>query len=181
MDALHDLAKRTSLAEFIEASGSDEFDNGMVRRLSGVGDTVALGGCTREMLETAKRNLSQFAFIGLTERFDESYALLCRHFGWPVRYYPGEKINKQRPSLEAIPAEALDLIRRRSTLDRELYQYCTQLYEQQLRETDIGAVLAPIRARRASAFWRVSDTVRLHAKQAGWKLAKKLRFYRKFG
>lgn len=181
MDALHELAKRTSLAEFVEVSGSDEFDNGMVRRLSGVGDTVALGGCTSEMLEAAKRNLAQFAFIGLTERFDESYALLCQRLGWPVRYYPGKKINKRRPGLEAIPAEALDLIRRRCTLDQELYQYCTQLYERQLQQADISGVLERIRVHRVSVFRRLADTARLHAKQAGWKMAKKLRYYRKFG
>jgi hypothetical protein len=180
-DPLHALATRTSLAEFVETSGSSEFDNGMVRRFSGVGDTVAFGECTREMLETAKRNLAQFAFVGLTERFDEGYALLCQRFGWPVRYYPGEKINKHRPGLEKIPDAALDLIRRHSTLDQELYQYCTQLYEQQLQAAEVGDMLARIRARRTSAFWRLTDAAKLGVKKTGRKLAKKLRYYRKFG
>lgn len=180
-DALHDLAKRTSLAEFIKVSGFTELDNGMVRRFSGVGDTVAFGACTRAMLEVAKRNLSQFAFVGLTERFDEGYALLCRRFGWPVRYYPGEKINRSRPGLGTIPPAAVDLIRRHNALDLELYQYCTQLYERQMRTAEIDGVLAQIRARRASAFWRLIDTVRLRVKNVGRKLAKKLRYYRRFG
>lgn len=180
-DVLHDLAKRMNLVEFIKVSRFTELDNGMVRRFSGVGDTVAFGGCTREMLETAKRHLAQFAFTGLTERFDEGLALLYRRFGWPVRYYPGEKINRSRPGLETIPPEALDLIRRHNTLDQELYQYCTQLYERQMQTAEIDGVLAQIRARRASAFWRLTDTVRLGVKNVGRKLAKKLRYYREFG
>jgi hypothetical protein len=180
-DALHDLANRTSLAEFVEVSGSTEFDNGMVRRLSGVGDTVPIGACTREMLETAKRNLAQFAFIGLTERYEEGYALLCQRFGWPVRYYPGKKINIHRPGLETVPPEALELIRRHSILDQELYEYCTQLYERQLQTAGISGVLARIHARRASAFWRLADTVRLKVKRRGRRLVQKLRYYRKFG
>lgn len=180
-DAQHDLAMRMDLAKFVETSGNTEFDNGMVRRFSGVGETVALGRCTREMLEMAKRNLTQFAFIGVTERFDESYALLCQRFGWPIRYYPGEKINIRRPKIGTLSAEALDVIRRHSALDQELYQYCMQLYEQQLQTVEIGGVLARIHAHRASGFRRLTDTIKLNIKSRGRKLVKKLRFYRNFG
>src|SRR5882757_799503 len=36
-----------------------------------------------QMLEAAKFRLRQMCFVGITERFDESIAVLCRRFQWP--------------------------------------------------------------------------------------------------
>lgn len=40
------------------------------------------GQCSPEMLESAKKNLQDFAAVGLTERYNETLILLKRAFNW---------------------------------------------------------------------------------------------------
>ena len=83
------------------------------------------------ILHLAKENLEFMAFVGLTEKFKESMQLLCHTFGWQM---PPEipQINSSPEPFDpsSIPASTLELIKEKTRLDAELYEFATQLFEQ---------------------------------------------------
>ena len=90
---LHDICRSDgwTLEDFVFYKPT-EIMNGQTRVLAGVSDvysffkmgreSVPLGKCDDEILETAKRNLKKFAVVGLMERFDKTMILLKRSLGW---------------------------------------------------------------------------------------------------
>ena len=84
-----------------------------------------------KLLEKAKKHLSEFAFVGLTEKFDESLLLLCYTFDW-IPIFQVKKINvaKKRLNQKDLTKQTIDFIRERTQLDTELYNYGKQLFEQ---------------------------------------------------
>src|SRR5690606_10316613 len=67
-----------SLAQCLREGISVELDNHMVRTLAGQRHVHVPFGCaTREMLEEARANLATFSAVGISERFDESLALIA--------------------------------------------------------------------------------------------------------
>ena len=180
-DQWHEIALRTPLERFIPVSGIKDLDNGMVRRLSGVGDGPALGECTREMLEHAKRNADRFSLIGLTTRFDESYALMAKLFGWPIRCYRREKHNRRRPVEMVVAPAVREQLMTFNALDQELYRYCAGLFEKQLVQTDIARELEKIQSRCSSAWYGIADITRKYVVTRQRQLAKKLPDKRHFG
>ena len=85
-----------------------------------------------ELLERAKRNVeSHFACVGLTERFDESLAVMHRVLPLKVITYATLNrtvANAPDPDLEA----AKDVILRRNRYELALYDYCAERLERQL-------------------------------------------------
>lgn len=125
----HDQAQGMSLREYIESGLALEMDNSQTRAVAGdIGTPYR--GCTPEMLETAKRNLAEhFAWVGITERFDESVVLLGRTFGWPdVRYVSANVARGAAPPSES----ELELVRRSNHLDQELYDHCCRLLDERI-------------------------------------------------
>lgn len=113
---IHD--RRLTLEEFIDSPAAAEFNDGQTRFLAG-GDQSAP---TRETLAAALHNLGeQLAFVGITERFDASLALLRRRLGWQRRFYRRENVNRRRPPLARVAPRVVALIERRNALDLELY------------------------------------------------------------
>jgi hypothetical protein len=181
-DALHDLAVRLPVNEWIRAEGRPEFDNGMVRRLTGTLESVPFGGCTRELLEQAKATLARFDFVGLTERFDESYVALCRRFGWKLGYFRAEKGNAKRPPVSELTADVIAAIERQNQLDVELYRYAVELFGKQMAGIDLTPDLETLKRRRADRMLRTWDVLCnfLHNQHRRW--FRKLRpGYRRFG
>ena len=163
-----DLARRASITQWIDALRLPETDNGMVRRFSGALHEAGIGGCTRQMLERAKANLAQFAVVGLTDRFDEFYALLASRLGQPMRTYVAEKVNAHRPRIDQLDRRTLAEIERRNALDRELYRFGTELFAQQLSTTDLSPAIEEFRHRCSSEPLRLHDATRRIA-FARWK------------
>lgn len=122
-----------SLARFVSSPPYTEVDNGMVRRLSGVGRSVPIGSCDNEMLRRAKTNLDEaFDVVGLTERFDETLMLLADALGIdepPICHMR----NTNTQDAPEIGPEDSAAIHRHNALDIELYAYAQQLFEQQVR------------------------------------------------
>ena len=83
-----------------------------------------------ELLDLAMERLEEFAFVGLTERLDESVTMLTRMFGWPE---PGEipQLNAaDSPSRSYdISAGAREAIREQVAVDMELYAHACSLFE----------------------------------------------------
>lgn len=112
-----------------------EWDNLQTRMIAGNWHKRGYGPCTPEMLETAKHNLQEnFAVVGLTERFDESYLLVKRHLGWPLEYFMHRNKTRKRVQREDVSAEELECVRRHNLFDLELYEFARELFERQVRE-----------------------------------------------
>jgi hypothetical protein len=163
-----ELARRTTITQWIDALCLPETDNGMVRRLSGAFPEAAIGRCSRQMLERAKANLAQFALIGLTHRFDEFYALLASRLGLAMRTFVVSKVNAMRPRFDQLHADTLAELEQRSALDRELYRFAEGLFLQQMSKVDLSMKIADFRLRCGDRSMRIRDAARRIA-FARWK------------
>jgi hypothetical protein len=126
----------------VESGINPQLENGQVRALSGIGtglgEEVAYGECTVDMLETAKHHLEEhFAVVGLTERFNESLLMMRRLLRWSNPYYSRVKVTTHRPAVEAVPRDVLDVIRKRNRLDVELYECAVRRFDEVRRRQSL--------------------------------------------
>jgi hypothetical protein len=120
------VKQHLSLYEFAASEAAAELHNGQTRMLSGSDEPVS----TIEALNRAKANLRQrFAFIGLTERFDESVLLCRRLLGLRSGFYLKKNINRLRVPLGRIPPRTVALIEERNSLDLELYDVARREFD----------------------------------------------------
>jgi hypothetical protein len=125
------ITPRVTLDEFVTELGCREVDNDQTRRIAGV--EPPYGGCSRDMLELAKRNLrDSFAFIGTTDRFDESLFALKRLLGWEYVFYLPDLVNRNRPPRNKLKRETVSRISERNEHDIALYQYAGQLLDERI-------------------------------------------------
>ncbi len=117
--------ERVSLEDYVE-SGMDEGQTGnsQTRQLSG----RQFGVVDRAALEEAKHNLAGFLVVGLTEHFEETFALLRRSLGLRIPFYV---TRNESPPFRA-SERALELIRERNELDQELYAFARGLFLDQV-------------------------------------------------
>ncbi len=135
--------------------------------LPGPRDFLA-GDCTEQTLEAAKDNLaSHFTLAGLTERFDETLALLKVLFGWKLNQYASFNITPIRPRKEAVPEVTKRVIAERNRFDVALYEHAVPLFESTLdahREAVAAALQHVSRARRLgpvrTAFYQAASSLR---------------------
>ncbi|MGH9890431.1 MAG: hypothetical protein ACREA0_00285 [bacterium] len=161
---LHDrvVGSELGLDEYIE-SGIDEgqTENSQTRQLSG----RQFGALDREALAEAKRNLEGFLVVGLTEYFEETFALLRRSLRLRIPFYVTSNVS---PPF-AVSERAVELIRERNELDLELYAFACELFFEEVRRQDrsFGFAVSMYRAmrplsraagRRVDLFRRLSRT-----------------------
>jgi hypothetical protein len=80
-------------------------------------------------LAAAKSNLErEFSVVGVTDRFDESVALMIVAYGWNVPFYQKFRETKKRPP-EKIADPAIEKIRRLNAYDIELHAFGRKLFE----------------------------------------------------
>lgn len=85
--------------------------------------------CTREVVEKAKHNLRHhFSVVGLSERFEESLALMKLRFGWKLNSYSSFNVTRARPKKRDLPGSTLDLIHQKNAFDIELYECAQQIF-----------------------------------------------------
>ena len=83
-----------------------------------------------DALERAKEHLrSGFAFVGVTERFDEFAALLTTTFGWQPRLPKRLRVGGLRPERTSLPRAAARAVEEHNALDLELYALASELQE----------------------------------------------------
>ncbi len=86
--------------------------------------------CTVQFYETAKENLFRyFSVVGLSERFEESLALMKLKFGWTLKRYSNFNVNRTRPRKIDVPRSALDLIEEKNSFDISLYEYASNILQ----------------------------------------------------
>jgi Sulfotransferase family len=138
--------KNLDIEKFVSTGLTTETDNGQLRLLTGHIDDIKNGGCTRQLLDQAKSNLTKhFAVIGLSERFDESLLLIKKKLGWKrLPLYLKRNVAAHRPPEP--PKHVLNTIRKHNELDYELYQWASERLQQELEQEDIQKELAMFRA-----------------------------------
>ena len=124
---------KLSLKGYVASGISIELDNFQMRSLAGATD-LGFGKCSSELLEQAKCHLqSHFTVVGLTERFDETLILMKRDLQWHTPpFYTELNVSRNRPLLEDIPRDTLDLIEKYNELDCELYEYTRKIFQQKI-------------------------------------------------
>jgi len=170
-DPLRELALRTSLYDWVAHCNLEEMDNGQTRRLSGMAGGIKFGECSREVLEQAKINAAKdFALVGVTERYDETYILMSMMFGWPIKNYQSVNVAKSKPGQNEIPARTIRLIEKFNTLDMELYEHATRLFEEKIEQADIRHEMRLLEERRRSSYlrWRDAATYYVKLKTRKW-------------
>jgi len=134
---LHPQYKRMqnlSLEEYASTTPHHNLQCKLLAGMPGPRDFLA-GDCTDETLETAKANLAaHFSVAGLTERFDETLALLKARFGWKLNAYASFNVTRARPRKEAVPEAAQKIIAERNRYDVAIYRHVAPLFEQALAE-----------------------------------------------
>jgi hypothetical protein len=118
--------------------------------------------CTLEIFEQAKQNLRQhFSVVGLSERFEESLALMKIRYHWKLESYHSFNITPRRPRKREVPKAILDLIAEKNSFDLALYQLASELFEQSanqnseaintiMQSLDSARVRSPITAKQYS-------------------------------
>jgi Galactose-3-O-sulfotransferase len=109
--------------------------------------------CTEEILAKAKQNLKHFSVVGLTERFEESLALMKLRFGWKLKSYSSFNVTRTRPKKRELPQSTLDLIAERNRFDIELYDCAAKIFEEAINKnaTELGRILRELEAARIQA------------------------------
>ncbi|MGJ3247444.1 MAG: hypothetical protein ACFE0I_15400 [Elainellaceae cyanobacterium] len=83
-----------------------------------------------DLLDLAKDHLDQFAFVGLTERFNESILLLSYIFGWyPAMEYQSLRVSSSSSPLSEIDPGLVALISDYNSVDLHLYDYAQTWFE----------------------------------------------------
>jgi hypothetical protein len=120
------------------------YDNFATRFLWG-GESL-FGDLPSDALERAKENLASFAFVGITERLDESIVLLGRWLGVGLMPYRPRHIRADRPPLADTAESLRALIEEHNALDIELYQFARQRFERARAEAaDVERDVAELR------------------------------------
>ena len=129
----HARMQRLSLEEYAATTPHHNLQCKLLAGAPGPRDFLA-GDCTEETLEVAKANLANhFSLAGLTERFDETLALLKVIFGWKLRHYASFNVGRKRESRPVIPDSTRRLIAERNRFDAALYRHVVPLFEQALK------------------------------------------------
>jgi len=82
------------------------------------------------LLQVAKQNLSEFAWVGILEKFEESLFLLYYQFGWkPIRNVAKKNVAPPHEKSDLITDKAMKKIEEWTKLDRDLYKYGLELFE----------------------------------------------------
>jgi hypothetical protein len=108
--------------------------------------------CTQEILDRALEHLDRyFSVVGLSERFEESLALMKLRFGWQLKSYSAFNVTRSRPKRQDLPQASLDLIAERNRFDVALYKHATKLFEEAVKkqEAEVSRISADLKAARA--------------------------------
>jgi len=96
--------------------------------------TRMLAGKIEEDLETARNNLIRyFSVVGITERYDDSLKVCQKKLGWEINAYEKRHVVPNRPTLEEIPDEIIEIIKSKNEKDLVLYQFANKLLDKQIK------------------------------------------------
>jgi hypothetical protein len=115
---------RIGLEQFIETFWVDKRICRQTRVLTDRHD----GPLDEDAFEEAKRNLGRFMVVGLTERFEETFALVRRTLSLRLPFYATRNVTHPIP----VSSRAVELIREREGYDVALYEFARELFDRQI-------------------------------------------------
>jgi hypothetical protein len=123
-----------SLHDYVKNRTCIELDNDQTRYfLLQEHMEIPFGRVTRGMLEEAMGALeAYFPVVGLAERFDESLVLMQCLFGWLDVSYERRNVTRDRPRLDEVAPETIELIREMNRHDAELCGFARRLFERRV-------------------------------------------------
>lgn len=122
-----------TLDDYVRSSAFAHLVNNGQTRLLGTdfNDTGTAAG--EETLDRAKKVLERDDVIfGLQERFDESVLVMMNALGWGYPAFGVENRGVGRAPLHNLSPEIIEIIEEHNYLDRELYEFAVQLFEERL-------------------------------------------------
>ncbi len=128
--------------------------------------------CTAEICETAKGNLIRyFSVVGLSERFEESLALMKLRFGWKLQRYSSFNVTRTRPKKADIPQSTLDLIAEKNSFDMSLHEFAANIFQAAVdtHAAEVGQIrreLESARARTQTPFGAALFSIRAAGRKA---------------
>lgn len=117
-----------SIKQFVDTYA--EARNHQTLMLSGLNETDDRG-LYAPNLDRALRNLDVFRAVGLTERFDQSVAMMGRALGWSKIEYPIVNVTANKPRTSQLSANDIAYIREANSLDTALYRRAVEIFEAQ--------------------------------------------------
>src|SRR5215208_517551 len=140
-----------SLEEAVVDARLPQLNNLATRYLCG--DPSPLGELLAGALDAAKENLTEFALVGIRERFDESMVLMQRVLGLELDSYLNRHVSVGRPAVEEVPDEVRALIAEHNQLDAELYAFALSLLDDAVAAAgdDFSGQVEALRAASAAA------------------------------
>ncbi len=162
----HKQANFYDLEGFVFESGLMELDNGQTRMIAGSNEDFfinrrPLGAVDDELLNMAKVNLEKhFFFVGIQERFDESFLLWARKIGWGTPSYLSANLRTDKLAQQGLDLTLVARIAEKNSVDSALYDYCLRRFEEEWAQAlpDRDEALAELTARNtryARTFGRV--------------------------
>lgn len=123
-----------SLREYV---GLDpELSNEQARMIAGANDDSP----TEKLRKQALKNIEEhFAVVGVTDRFDESVAVMAHHLEWDNTkvYYRKRNVSRSRPTAQEIDPEVRAYIESKNRVDRELYEKASEWLDQEIASVGI--------------------------------------------
>lgn len=83
-------------------------------------------------LERAIQNLNGFRAVGLTERFEQSVAMIGRALGWSNIEYPRVNVTADKPNSSQVSADDIAYVKKANGLDISLYQRAVEIFQAQV-------------------------------------------------
>ena len=80
-------------------------------------------------MKQPRRTCRYFSVVGLSERFEESLALMKLRFGWKLQRYSSFNVTRTRPRKADIPRSTLDLIAEKNSFDISLYECAANVFQ----------------------------------------------------
>jgi hypothetical protein len=125
---------KMSIDEYVQSKLSSELNNGQTRLLSSDNgfdlDFKLKKTLDRNDLRRAKTHLkNNFLFVGIMENFDLSLIILKHLLDLKSIYYYKKNVNKKNDYKQFISNETFKLIEENNSLDLELYNFATEIFE----------------------------------------------------
>ena len=108
--------------------------------------------CTNEVLGMAIEHLNRyFGVVGLSERLEESLALMKLRFGWQLKSYSSFNVTRSRPKKGDLSQTTLDLIAEKNSFDIALYRHAAGMFQAAVskQEFEVGEIARELHAARA--------------------------------
>ena len=128
----HSDYKAGRLEDYLLDNRVLENDNGLVRRISGVGDEIPFGKIQEQHYDKAIENINKwFIAVGITEQFDLSIELFKSLGVFQKVYYWRQNTTKNKVAGKGdLSDAALKKFREANGFDYALYNYCLDKFNQ---------------------------------------------------